>query len=162
MTPLLSCAWAVLCIVGLAGCADAGDASFGDDLSDPQVPARGAADLPRWLAAAHYQGWHCEPAPHPARALSPHGVTRICSNDALRAAGDGAFPVGAASVKEIFDGGRIAAYAVSRRVAAGQGGDGWYWFEGDASRASGNADGVPGCTGCHGQAPRDYVFTVVP
>jgi len=78
------------------------------------------------------------------------------------ATGDGAFPVGAASVKEIFQGGSITGYAVSRRVAAAQGGDGWYWFEGTASHASGNATGVPCCAGCHEQATRDYVFTFVP
>lgn len=164
MQTLVSCAWPVLCMVGLAGCStEDGGASFGDDLSDPQLPARGSADLPRWLAGGHYQSWHCEPVPHGPRAPSPHGGTRICSNDALHAAaGSGAFPVGSASVKEIFDGGRIPAYAVSRRVAIGQGGDGWYWFEGNAGHASGNVDGAPGCAICHEQAPRDYVFTVVP
>jgi hypothetical protein len=148
--------------VALAGCADDGSASFGDDLSDPQLPARGSADLPHWLAAGHYQSWHCEAAPHAGRPPSPHGTTRICNNDALHAAMGGAFPVGAASVKEIFNGESISAYAVSLRVTAGPGGDGWYWFEGDASHASGNANGVLGCTGCHEQATRDYVFTVVP
>lgn len=162
MKVLVRYAWPVLCMIGIAGCIDDGAAAFGDDLSDPQVPARGADDLPRWLAAGYYLSWHCEPAPHPARAPSPHGVTRICSNDALRTAtGDGEFPVGAASVKEIFSGDRISAHAVSRRVAAGQGGNGWYWFEGSASHVSGNVNGASGCTGCHVQAPGDYVFTIV-
>ena len=164
MAALILHALPVLCIVVLAGCADDGSASFGDDLSDPQTPARGSVDLPRWLTAGYYKSWHCEDAPHAGRPPSPHGTTRICNNDALHgvAAGTGEFPVGAAAVKEIFNGGSVAAHGVSLRVTTGQGGNGWYWFEGDAGHASGNANGASGCTGCHEQAVRDYVFTVVP
>ena len=165
MKTLVLGAWSALCGITLAGCAaDSRNASFGDDLSDPQTPARGSADLPQWLAAGYYRSWHCEAAPHAGRPPSPHGTTRICNNDALHgaAAGVGEFPAGAAAVKEIFNGESVAVHAVSLRVTTGQGGDGWYWFEGDASHASGNASGVPGCTGCHEQAARDYVFTIVP
>jgi hypothetical protein len=152
---------AVISIV-MTGCADPGASSFDDNLTDPQVPPRGSADLPQWIAAGHYQTWHCEPAPHPGRSSSPHGTNRICNNDALHAAAGGGFPVGAASVKEIFDGSRITAYAVSRKLTAGDGGDRWYWFEGSEGDVSANGQGLGGCTGCHQHADRDFVFTVVP
>lgn len=146
----------------LAGCADDGAGSFGDDLMDRQLPPRGTEDIRMWLAAGYYQAWRCEPAPHPARAPSPHGASRICNNDALAAGGAGGFPVGAAAVKEIFDGGGVVGYAVSRRLTAGDGGDRWYWYEGTADKVYANGEGVDKCTGCHEQAERDYVFTVVP
>jgi hypothetical protein len=155
---------AALCALSLAGCTDDGTSSFGDDLTDPQLPARGAVDLPQWLAAGSYRAWRCEPQPHPGRPPSPHGATRICNNDALHAAaaGAGGFPVGAAAVKEIFAGDRVVSYAVSRKLTAGDGGDRWYWYEGNAEKVYGNGPGVTGCTGCHGRAARDFVFTVVP
>lgn len=150
-----------LCALGLTGCTDDGASSFGDDLGDPQLPARGTVDLPQWLAAGYYRTWRCEPQPHPGRPPSPHGTTRICNNDALHAAAAG-FPAGAAAVKEIFGGDRIVSYAVSRKLTAGDGGDRWYWYEGNADKVYGNGPGVTGCTGCHDRAARDFVFTVVP
>ena len=136
--------------------------SAGDDLTDPELPPRGTDDLPAWLAAGYYRAWRCEPEAHEGRAPSPHGRNRICNNAALHAAaGTGPFPAGAASVKEIFDG-DVKTYAVSRKLADGAGGDTWYWYEGNAEHAYGNGRGTPVCTGCHGGAARDYVFTIVP
>jgi hypothetical protein len=148
--------------LALAGCTDDGAGSFGDELTDPQLPARGFTDVQSWLAAGYYQAWRCEAAAHGARPRSPHGGSRICNNDALAAGGAGAFPVGAAAVKEIFNGGKLTGYAVSRKLAAGDGGDRWYWYEGNADKVYANDQGVDGCTGCHDQADRDYVFTIVP
>jgi len=152
----------VICALALAGCTHDGASSFGDDPADPQLPARGTGDMRAWLAAGHYQAWRCEAAAHAGRPPSPHGGNRICNNAALAASSAGEFPVGAAAVKEIFDGGRITGYAVSRKLAAGDGGDRWYWYEGKADKVYANDQGVDGCTGCHAQAGRDYVFTVVP
>lgn len=159
---IMSRACLVVWIVATACTADPGPETAGDDPSDPELPARGTADMPTWLAAGYYRAWHCEPAAHDARAPSPHGRNRICNNAALHAAtGTGAFPAGAASVKEIFDG-DVMAYAVTRKLADGAGGDAWYWYEANADRVYANGRGTPGCTGCHGGAARDYVFTVVP
>lgn len=146
----------------LAGCDDGPD-SYGDPLDDPQVPARGAVDARRWLEAGYYQGWHCEPAPHEPRPPSPHGDNRICSNEALSTAtGDGPFPVGAAAVKEVFDGaGAIRLFALYRKVADGTGGDTWYWYEGIGGDTAANGEGEDDCTSCHRRADRDFVFTVV-
>jgi hypothetical protein len=146
----------------LAATACTGPASFGDDLTNPQLPARGTADIQDWLRAGYYQAWACEPDPHPGRTSSPHGTNRICNNDALHAAaGTGAFPVGAAAVKELFSGGAVTAYAVTRKTIAGDGGDSWYWYEGPDTVYA-NGEGDSSCTGCHAQAPRDFVFTIVP
>jgi hypothetical protein len=145
-------------------CTDNGAASFGDDLTDPQVPPRGTSDVQDWLAAGYYQAWRCEAEPHPSRSPSPHGQNRICNNDALHAAPAGtAFPIGAASVKEIYAGGdAIVTYAVSRKITDGSTGDNWYWYEGNPGKVYANSEGADNCTSCHSQAPRDFVFTIVP
>lgn len=148
--------------LAMAGCADVDMASYGDSLTDPQLPPRGNDDLLAWIDAGYYKAWRCEPAPHPQRSPSPHGVNRICNNELLTAAGDGPFPVGAAAVKEIFARERIAAYAVARKLTAGDGGDRWYWFEGSEDSVGASGQGLGGCTGCHELAARDFVFTVVP
>lgn len=153
---VLGLCWLVL------GCSD-GPASYGDELSDPQVPPRGHDDLMIWIAAGHYRAWSCEDAPHLARAGSGHGPNRICSNTALASfIGAGPYPVGAAAVKEVFDSsGGIRLYAVYRKVAAEPGGDSWYWYEGKDGNVIANGEGDDTCTGCHGRAPQDFVYTVV-
>jgi len=155
----------LLLVACLAACTDdPGPPSFGDPTDDPQLPPRGTTDLLDWIDAGHYLTWQCEAAPHPPRAGSGHGANRICSNDALAAAAaDDLFPVGAASVKEVYnDDGAIRVYAVSRRVFSEAGGDSWYWFEGGRGGNAANGLGDPTCTNCHGGAPRDFVYTVVP
>ena len=149
----------------LAACNDPGPDSFGDDVSNAQVPPRGSKDLLDWIGAGHYLAWTCEAEPHPKRPGSGHGPNRICSNTALRSStGTEPYPVGAAAVKEIYDsGGAIKQYAVYRKVEAGAGGDTWYWYEGASGGGSvvANGEGDGTCTGCHGRAPRDFVYTVV-
>ena len=154
-----------LCVIlslFLLACSD-GPESYGDDVADAQVPPRGHADVLTWLEAGHYQSWSCEPEPHAARPRSPHGQNRICSNTALAGfAGDGPYPVGAAGVKEIFNSsGQIRLYAVYRKVTAEAGGDSWYWYEGKRGDVIANGEGDGTCTGCHSDAPQDFVFTVV-
>jgi hypothetical protein len=144
----------------LVGCSD-GPATVGDPLDDPQLPARGTDDMNAWLTAGHYKSWHCEAEPHPARPNSGHSANRICNNDVLHAddGSEGPFVVGAAAVKELYDGDRIVGYAVYRKVTAGAGGASWYWYEavGEDIIANGTDDDT--CTGCHARAGRDFVFT---
>lgn len=150
-------------VLAAAACTDPGPESTGDDLTNPQVPPRGTTDVQNWLAAGYYQAWHCEAASHVGRAPSPHGENRICNNDALHAAASGGtFPVGAAAVKEIFNSGEVTAYAVSRKMTEGAGGDRWYWYEGGPEKIYANSEGAGNCTKCHVQAAHDFVFTVVP
>lgn len=161
--PCLVASGFVLVTIACVSCSSDGDPSYGDDVGDRQLPARGGDDMPVWLAAGHYLDWECEPEPHEARAPSPHGTNRICNNDALHQAdGTGAFPIGAASVKELYEGDDIRLFAVYRKVAEGEGGDTWYWYEGREGDVVANGEGESGCTGCHAGAPRDFVFTVVP
>jgi hypothetical protein len=138
----------LLALLALAGaCADDGAASLGD--------------LQSWLAAGHHRAWHCEPEPHAGRSPSAHSRNRICSNDALSASTTGAFPVGAATVKEIYRGSEIAFHAVMRKMTDGTGGDSWYWYEADGDTVYANGQGDGTCTGCHAGAPRDSVFTII-
>src|SRR5262245_22561017 len=149
--------WCVLAL--LAGCA----AGFDDDPGDPEVPPRGRDDLEPWIVAGHYLAWRCEPVPVDVRLGSPHRPrTRTCSHQLARAAGDGERPVGAASVKEMYDDAGIMGYGVSRKVAPG-GAAGWYWYERLRDRAP-NADGMNdgSCPGCHAGAARDFTFVVAP
>jgi hypothetical protein len=154
---------AILLVSLATGCSD-GEASYGDDLENPQVPPRGYTDVITWLEAGHYLTWNCEAERHAPRPGSGHGANRICSNTALAEAvtGSGPYPVGAAAVKEIFtSGGTLRLYAVYLKVDEGSGGDSWYWYEGLGSDVIANGEGDDTCTGCHSRAPRDFVYTVV-
>jgi hypothetical protein len=151
-------------LVASAACTDPGPATYADSVTDPQLPARGLNDLQTWLAAGYYQAWACEDIARPFRSPSPHGRARVCNNDALHAAiaaGTGRFPAGAAAVKEEYDGDVIVGYAVSRKLEEGTTGKAWYWYEHNANGQFANSAGAEDCTGCHGGAARDYVFTLV-
>ena len=88
----------------------------------PVLELRGdAGRRPAWLAAS------------PADA--------DLSNQLARGGGTGELPVGAASVKEMYDdAGRITGYGAKRKVEAG-GAAGWYWYERLRDRDP-NADGM--------------------
>ena len=143
---------------------------------DAQTPPTGATAVQAWLAGGQYLAWHCEPSSRAGRPPTVHGAARVCSNDLIAGAGpSGAFPAGAASVKEIYDtvGGKLIGYAVNRKLQpASAGGTGWYWYENDPFFFADGVGGSPGeggaCTGCHGGAnagfaatARDYVFTQI-
>lgn len=142
--------------------------SGGDELSQ-RPPVTGARDIEAWLSAGHYRSWRCEPMRHAARPGSAHSANRICSNAALSGSeGTGEYPVGAASVKELFDSaGSLTGYAVSVRVAAGSAPSAWYWYErlapgrvvADSTGERGGARAI--CASCHIGASRDNVFTRV-
>ncbi|MGE0871930.1 MAG: hypothetical protein AB7P03_25455 [Kofleriaceae bacterium] len=151
-----------LCAFALLACGN-GPETYGDDLGDPETPARGWKDIATWLDAGHYRAWNCQPEAHAAVPPSPHGANRICNNAALSGAADtGPFEPGSASVKEIYDSsGELALYAVYRKVEPGAGGDTWYWYEGRGDEVVANGEGDDTCTDCHARAPRDYVFTLV-
>ncbi len=149
------------------------DATAADATASEQLPPMGLAALQAWLDSRAYGGWTCEPAPHAARSPSPHGVNRICSNDVLAAHGAGEYPVGAASVKELFDADEnLIGHAVARHDASG-GGESWYWFEQLDGRILADGLGDSGvalrvCVGCHAGAGsdaehsgHDFVYTQV-
>ncbi|HEY0708415.1 MAG TPA: hypothetical protein VGG33_16530 [Polyangia bacterium] len=158
------------------GAADAGaDAGSGGEAggggNDPQLPPLGQAALEPWLAAGHYLAWRCEDRIFPMRLNGAHGRHRICSNalviETPVRAGT-AYPVGAASVKELFDTmDRPNGFAVGVKIAPGLGDATWYWYEriGRLATLSPVADGigVRACgPQCHAAAPHDNVFLRAP
>jgi hypothetical protein len=156
-------------VLGAAGCGSASSEdvnSFGSDVSDAQTPPRGRAVIEPWIAQGFYKSWRCESAPHPARPFGAHGQNRVCSNDLLSAAGAGEFPVGSASVKEVFSGADVIGYSVSRHTSNGTSGNTWYWYERIGSGGATDSQGAGICVGCHQQAGdlrqgHDYVYTQV-
>lgn len=153
----------------------AGDASAplpatGGDAETP--PTGDAATVKAWLDTKAYTKWACEPAPHPGRAGTGHSANRICSNGLLSRHGSGEYPVGAASVKELFDGnGNLNGYAMLLKTKPG-GVESFYWYENIGASVIANGQGDSGsaksvCTGCHdgagknGQTGHDGVFTQV-
>ncbi len=151
--------------------------SAGTQAATTQAPPTTDPDaVAAWLAGGDYLGWHCEAEPHAARRPGAHGHNRICSNDALSAHGEGEYPVDAAAVKELYDGGgTLSGYAAYRHVAPGSDGASWFWYErflGQSPNAFGLGDrNAPRdvCVDCHQDAGRrsgfpghDYVFTQVP
>lgn len=140
---------------------------------DEQIPATGSPDAVRaWLDKKLYTKWACEPSPHARRPGSGHSTNRICSNGLLSAHGSGEFPVGAASVKELYDSsGAPSGYAMAVKQSVG-GGEAWYWYEllGESVVANGKGDTGSAksiCVSCHsgagqdGQSGHDQVFTQV-
>jgi hypothetical protein len=158
-----------------------------------QTPPMGGAQVEFWLAAGSYKQWHAEPAIHASRAPSPHGFNRIYSNALVNtnAMGTGAWPQGAAAVKELY--GSLTdttpvGYAVYLKTQTDSaGGANWYFYErvplSSAAPHDANgvvADGLGGagtpksiCVGCHAAAGsdaahtpsaggRDEVYTAVP
>jgi hypothetical protein len=157
----------------LAGCSSN---SIDASVSDVQTPpTSGRVDIESWLRDASYKTWTCEPAIHAARAPSPHGFNRICSNDVILAAarGTGAWPKGAAAVKEIYTGlgaTTPVGFAVYLKTAGDSAsGAAWYWYErvpanSDAPHDANGvvADGKGGggtalsiCVSCHNAAGSD-------
>jgi Cytochrome P460 len=155
---------------GLAACSDDDDG----DVGDAQTPPTKGAEVETWLAGGMYKTWKSEPAVHAARMPSPHGFNRIFVNDALAsaAAGTGPFPMGSASVKELYDSATATTpigYAVSLKLAADSGaGANWYWYErfaGPGVVADGMGDAGPAktiCVSCHNAAGADADHTPSP
>jgi hypothetical protein len=123
---------------------------------DAQTPPAGEAALDTWLAMGAYKTWACESGPMNARPNGPHGRNRVCSNSLMSQNTGGEYAVGAAAVKELYDGGStITGYAVSRHVSAGKTADTWYWYEKIGSRAAADGVGAGVCNGCHSAAGSD-------
>ena len=122
----------VLVVALAAACKEDKDlgtgAVAGTGPGDAQTPPTGRDAIEDWLAKGLYKSWHCEPAPHPARPPGAHKDNRICSNDLLSKHGAGEYPVGAASVKELIEGGQVSGFAVALKVKPGAE-ESWYWYE---------------------------------
>ncbi|MDB4972284.1 MAG: hypothetical protein JWN48_625 [Myxococcaceae bacterium] len=163
--------------VALSACGD--DAADRQSDAISQSPPMGALQVEAWLRQGDYKSWHCEAAPHEHRNPSPHGFNRICSNDlvAANAASGGAWPKGAAAVKELYDSATATTpvgYALYLKTAADSAeGASWYWYErvplsseaphdaagvvADGLGGSGTANTI--CVGCHKAAGADAAHT---
>lgn len=144
-------------------------------------PITSTEDINNWLTAGYYKTWRCEPAIRPALGtpgISPHGMSRTCSNDLLSNLPDtGEYPVGAASVKELADNnGNLKGYSISRHLLVGSRPATWFWFERNIQGvvvAAGTGERAPQdvCSNCHVKASdvastgieggHDYVFRQV-
>lgn len=153
--------------------------SGGSPAADDQTPPQDGAAVEAWLTEGAYKSWSCESAIHAARAPSPHGFNRICSNDliAADAADDTPWPKGAAAVKELYaaeDDAEPVGYAVYLKLEDDSaGGSNWYWYErvpldseaphdADGVVADGNGSSGPAqtiCVGCHAGAGSDAAHT---
>jgi len=173
-----ACCWAIagallagLATIAACGAPSAGGTDGATPASD-QLPPMGKAALEPWLAGGRYRTapWTCEamisaPRIDPATNIAgEHGRQRVCSNDILLGSDSGPYPVGAASVKEQFDGMDAPyGFAVGVKVAPGTGLDTWYWYErtGRLATLTPLADGIGAraCgSDCHALATRDNVF----
>jgi hypothetical protein len=137
-----------------------------DDDGDPppnQLPPAGAAALVPWLEAGSYLDWAAESGIH--ASAGPHGGdVRTYVNAALfdsLSANATSHPVDAAVVKELYDGNAVAGWAVMTKVAPGEGGDTWYWYELVGSSTYADGIGEDLCSGCH-QDGVDQVLTPFP
>jgi hypothetical protein len=160
--------------VGLVACGDEkrgpinlGDADLLDDgggLENDRAPADSSL-IKAWLQSAVYTEWKCQLEPHSAVGVSPHGRNRICQNelvtDALEGAASGPFPAGATLVKEIYEGDTLSGLAVEVRANDGPGEDAWFFYELLGSSEIANGIGESPCVGCHDGAPRDFVWSTV-
>lgn len=165
MQPVRGRALALLVLAGGTACQRGGaELQTADaDVGTAQRPPRGKAALEAWLATAQYQSWTCEASISPPRLNGNHGRQRICSNDLLLASDAGPYPVGAASVKELFmPDDSPNGFAVGVKIDVGAGPATWYWYErrGTDPAAAPKAEGVavPDCAVCHGLADRDFVY----
>src|SRR5262249_25612228 len=136
LTGGLSMRLAGLLFTSLLGALSACSDTMGSSVSDAQTPpTSGRVDIEKWLSDASYKTWACEPAVHAARAPSPARLQPVCSSDlmAMTASGTGAWPKGAAAVKEIYasaTGTGPVGYAVYLKTDADSaGGANWYWYE---------------------------------
>jgi len=130
----------------------------------PDGPPAASSEFLAFVDGREYAAWTCELAPHPAREPSPHGMNRICQNSIATAARDGSgpWPVGAASVKEQYDGGgNVFAFEISLKERSGSGPEAWRFWRGQGTRVTNDAVGASFCSNCHEGADRDFVFTVV-
>ncbi len=149
-----------------AGCPGTTAGCPGTTDGEPGIPTN-SEELVPWLEAGNYEGWPAESQIHEPTNGSPHGRVRVFINDVLEdslMAESSAHPMGAASVKEIYNGqDAFIGWAVEVKVQAdSNGGDGWYWYEviNDNVYADGLGEGI--CTGCHSSSGVDFVLTNYP
>lgn len=130
------------------------------------LPPTHADALHVYLRAGVYRNWTAEAAPHPG--ISAHGNNRIFFNPVLvdTLAKKTTHNQGAASIKELYSGDKLAGWAVSVKTQANSdNGNGWYWYEIYATTPGAKplfqGKGNPTCTGCHSSG-QDFIRASLP
>src|SRR5690606_37653647 len=146
-----------------------GDGDSGDGDGDPgscpglDVPTNGAELVP-WLEGGGYQTWLAESGVHDSAGPHFGGVRTFVDTCLATSLDDDAteHPPGSAAIKELYgDGEQILGWSVMVKVAAGSGGDTWYWFERYGDTVYADEVGSNLCTGCHGDGS-DYFLSPWP
>jgi hypothetical protein len=148
---------------------DGSNSTAGDAGSPPasgKPPPADSAALGQWLDEGAYLDFPSESAVHPSSG--PHGFVKVFLDDVLvqsLQAGSSRHPVGAAAIKEVYDGpdGALRGWAVGIKTADLGTKDDWYWYERvpRTRAATTSQNGAPVCVSCH-QGGRDYVLTDFP
>lgn len=143
----------------------ASEATPTDTTASGSVPTN-ADDLMKFLQEGKYKSWPKESKVHAATLGSPHGPVLVYVNEILDQslkAGNSTHPVGAASIKELYqsDMTTLNGYAVMVKATAGSGGNTWYWYEKIGSNVVANSTGAVVCTGCHSPG-KDFFRTEYP
>jgi hypothetical protein len=148
------------------------DGSKPTDIDAGNAPAPGkpppadSAALGQWLEEGAYLDFPSESAVHVSSG--PHGFVKVFFNDVLvqsLEAGSSRHPIGAAAIKEVYDGlgGTVRGWAVAIKTADLGTKDDWYWYERvpRTRAATTSQNGAPVCVSCH-QGGHDYVLTAFP
>lgn len=146
---------------GSAGAA--GAAGGGAEQTGADAPAERAA-LELFLAEGAYAGWPAEVSVH-ASPIHGKGVRVFYGPLAAAAVRARAptFPAGAATVKELWDKGRVHGYSVWVKTAAeSQDGGAFYWYEAiDDGKVLYEGTGISVCVSCHSSG-QDFLRSELP
>jgi hypothetical protein len=123
---------------------------------DPVVPTDAAALL-EWLEGGNYLGWDAESGLHPSSG--PHfGDVRTFVHPCMAESLDvfvydvSTHPVGATAIKELYGAGDVLlGWSVEVKIAEGEGGDTWYWYEQFMGVTTADSIGDPICSDCHAE-----------
>lgn len=139
---------------------------YDEPASSPGAIPTSREPLLSWLKAGSYTSFAHESTTKVSDG--PHKIVRIYMNPTLAsslASGAATHPVGAGTVKEIYDANvKQVGWAVSVKTSAdSQGGKGWYWLETqDGTTINEGAAAEPGCASCHAEQGVDFVRTKWP
>ncbi len=158
--------WTLL-LLGASAQTDEATASSTASNTESNTVLSTAAELFPYLQAGTYQSFSAESAPH--ASVGAHGLVRTFVNPILEealAAGSATHPAGSAAVKELYDGGELAGWAVYVKTQEDSaGGSGFYWYEvsstTDPTQVVADGNGVQPCVGCHA-AGTDFTRSAYP
>ncbi len=133
-----------------------------------EIPSSSGAMF-TYLACNGYQGFAAKESSVHASNTAHGSRVRVFINTALDqslSASAAVHPMGAASVKELYesDGTTLRGWAAMVKVEDGNDGSNWYWYENASTDSNSPIEGKGNrtCTGCHFEGGRDYFRTTYP